>query len=428
MSRARRQQDSQSTLHALARDVSRRQFLGEGISLGAAALAFLTQPARAAGASHLAHHPARARHVIYLQMLGGPSQLDLFDYKPELQKRHGQDVPESLFADQRLAFVRGTKKFLGSPYAFRQHGQCGAPVCEHLPMLAGIVDELAFVKSMQTDEFNHGPAWNMLTTGYATAGKPSMGAWLNYGLGNAQADLPDFVVLVPGMRNSGGKGMWGAGFLPARHQGVELRTHGETVPFLSNPAGVDAAARRNTIGAVVELNRQRLAASDDPQIAASMASYELAYQMQMSVPDLMSLDDEPQHVLDSYGTATAKGDFARSCLLARRLVERGVRFVQICYEGETMQAIWDSHGDTRRASLEEGLPMLCRQIDRPAAALIGDLKQRGLLDETLVIWGGEFGRTPMNEDRPARKRASPGATTGHKPARCFWPAAECGPA
>ena len=212
MSRARRQQDSQSTLHALARDVSRRQFLGEGISLGAAALAFLTQPARAAGASHLAHHPARARHVIYLQMLGGPSQLDLFDYKPELQKRHGQDVPESLFADQRLAFVRGTKKFLGSPYAFRQHGQCGAPVCEHLPMLAGIVDELAFVKSMQTDEFNHGPAWNMLTTGYATAGKPSMGAWLNYGLGNAQADLPDFVVLVPGMAQLGGQGDVGRRF------------------------------------------------------------------------------------------------------------------------------------------------------------------------------------------------------------------------
>jgi hypothetical protein len=336
-------------------------------------------------------------------MLGGPSQLDLFDHKPELGKRHGQDVPASLFEDQRLAFVRGTKKFLGSPYAFAQHGECGAPVCEHLPKLAEVVDELTFVKSMQTDQFNHGPAWNMLTTGYPQPGKPSMGAWLDYGLGSGQANLPDFVVMVPGMRNSGGKGMWGSGFLPARHQGVELRTSGETVPFLSNPAGIDAAARRDTIRAVVELDRQRLADTPDAQIAASMASYELAYQMQVSVPELMDIDDEPAHVLEAYGIGTSKGTYARTCLLARRLVERGVRFVQICYEGEPLQAIWDSHGDTRRASLEVGLPQLCRQIDQPTAALIQDLKVRGLLDETLVVWGGEFGRTPMNEERAGSK-------------------------
>jgi hypothetical protein len=394
--------------------LSRRQFFGEGITLGAAALALLSKDNASAAERGLTHHPPRARHVIYLQMLGGPSQLDLFDYKPKLQKLHSQDVPASLFDDQRLAFVRGTKKFLGTPYKFQQYGQCGAPVCEHLPMLAEVVDELTFVKSMQTDQFNHGPAWNMLTTGYAQPGKPSLGAWLNYGLGNAQANLPDFVVLVPGMRNSGGKGMWGAGFLPARHQGVELRTSGETVPFLSNPAGIDPAARRDTIEAVVELNRQRFDTVSDSQIGASLASYELAYQMQMSVPELMDLDGEPAHVQEIYGLSD-KNAFARCCLLARRLVERGVRFVQICYEGEPQQAIWDSHGDTKRASLEVGLPLLCRQIDRPVAALIRDLKQRGLLDETLVIWGGEFGRTPMNEDRP---RAEKGYT-----GRDHWPQA-----
>ncbi len=401
----------------LAAPLNRRQFLGEGISLGAAALAMLSHQRGMAAASTSVglHHPARARHVIYLQMLGGPSQLDLFDHKPELARRHGEPVPASLFADQRLAFVRGTKKFLGSPYKFARHGQCGAPVCEHLPLLAEMVDELTFVKSMQTDQFNHGPAWSMLTTGYAQAGKPSMGAWLNYGLGDAQQNLPDFVVLVPGMRNSGGKGMWGAGFLPARHQGVELRTTRETVPFLANPPGIDGAARRDTINAVVELDRQRAAASADGQIAASMASYELAYQMQMSVPQLMDLDSEPAHVLQSYGIAESESSFARCCLLARRLVERGVRFVQICYEGETLKAIWDSHGDTRRASLEEGLPYLCRQIDRPTAALVRDLKQRGLLDETLVVWGGEFGRTPMNEDRPGAEQGFTG--------RDHWPQA-----
>jgi hypothetical protein len=400
-------------LHPL---LSRRAFLGEGISLSAAALALLSQrEATGETGMQTAHHPPRAKHVIYLQMLGGPSQLDLFDHKPELAKRHGQDVPASLFADQRLAFVRGTKKFLGSPYRFAQHGASGAPVCEHLPHLSGLVDELCFVKSMQTDQFNHGPAWNMLTTGYAQPGKPSVGAWLDYGLGSAQANLPDFVVMVPGMRNSGGKGMWGSGFLPARHQGVELRTSGETVPFLANPAGIDAAARRDTIEAVVELDRQRLAELPDAQIAASIQSYELAYRMQTTVPELMDLESEPAHVLEAYGIGTLKTAYARSCLLARRLVERGVRFVQICYEGETLQAIWDSHGDTKRASLEVGLPLLCKNIDQPTAALIRDLNERGLLDETLVIWGGEFGRTPMNEDRPGAEKGFTG--------RDHWPQA-----
>lgn len=418
---ATRSIDSLDANNQRAAHLTRRHFLQDGISLGAAALAFLSQRVAAADTSPAAgivgfpNHPPRAKHVIYLQMLGGPSQLDLFDYKPKLNALHGQDVPASLFEGQRLAFVRGTKKFLGTPCKFQQHGQSGAWVSHLLPRLAELVDELTFIKSFETDQFNHGPAWNVLTTGYAQAGKPSMGAWLNYGLGNAQNNLPDFSVLVPGMRNSGGKGMWGAGFLPARHQGVELRTSGEAVPFLTNPAGVDAAARRDTINAVTELDRLRLAKSADSEIGASIAAYELAYQMQTSVPELMDLASESQETLDLYGIGKLTTSYARSCLVARRMVERGVRFVQICYEGEPLKAIWDCHGDTRRASLEVGLPFLCQQIDQPTAGLIRDLKRRGLLDETLVIWGGEFGRTPMNEDRPGAEKGYTG--------RDHWPRA-----
>ena len=420
--------DAQRLAASQARAVSRRHFLGGGLSLGAAALAHLSaQHLRAADNSSanatpaaatappFPNFPPRIKHVIYLQMLGGPSQLDLFDHKPKLTELHGRDVPPELFADQRLAFVRGTKQFLGSPFKFQQHGQCGAPVSELLPSLAEIVDELTFVKGMQTDQFNHGPAWNVLTTGHAQAGKPSMGAWLNYGLGNAQNNLPDFVVLVPGQRNSGGKAMWGAGFLPARHQGVELRVAGEAVPALTNPRGVAAEARRDTIDAVTELDRLHLADLSDAEIAASIASYELAYQMQTSVPELVDLSRESQATLDAYGIGTTKSGYPRSCLLARLLVEQGVRFVQVCYEEETLKAIWDSHGDTRRASLEVGLPILCQSVDRATAALIMDLKRRGLLDETLVIWGGEFGRTPMNEARPGAEKGFTG--------RDHWPQA-----
>lgn len=406
-------------LHGQA--AARRHFLQQGITLGAAAMSLLAGGGAArgensSGSANVAkgfHHHPRAKHVIYLQMLGGPSQLDLFDHKPRLSALDGQDVPASLFADQRLAFVRGTKKFLGARYRFAQHGQCGATVSELLPHVAEMADELTFIKSMQTDQFNHGPAWNVMTTGYAQAGKPSVGAWLNYGLGSAQANLPDFAVMVPGMRNSGGKGMWGAGFLPARHQGVELQASGAAVPAIANPAGISSAARRDTIDAITQLDQLRLTETADAEIAASMASYELAFQMQTAVPELMDLASESQATLDMYGIGQGEGTFARSCLIARRLVERGVRFVQICYEGEPLKAIWDSHGDTKRGSLEFGLPLLCQQVDRPTAALIRDLKQRGLLDDTLVVWGGEFGRTPMNEDRPGAEKGFTG--------RDHWP-------
>lgn len=401
-------------LHDRVRRNSRRAFLCDGLALGAAALATLSH-SQALGAGALAglHHPARAKRVIHLQMLGGPSQLDLFDHKPALSARHVQDVPTELYAGERLAFVRGTKKFLGTAYKFSQHGKSGAEVSELLPKIAEIADELTFIKSMRTDQFNHGPAWNVMNTGYPQAGKPTLGAWLNYGLGNAQNELPDYVVLVPGMRNSGGKGMWGAGFLPAQHQGVELRTTGEAVPFIANPQGIDGAARRDTIEAVAELDRERLAEFADPEIAGSIAAYELAARMQMSVPALMDFADESPETLALYGLPGAKSAYAQSCLVARRLIERGVRFVQICYEGETMRAIWDSHGDTRRASLEVGLPMLCQNVDQPTAGLILDLKRRGLLDDTLVVWGGEFGRTPMNEDRPFAEKGYTG--------RDHWP-------
>lgn len=381
--------------------VSRREFLiGSTVPLGAVALASLSQGTTLAADATFQNFPPKVKNVIYLQILGGPSQLDLFDYKPKLNQLHGQDVPESVMAGERFAFIKGTKQFLGTPYKFAQHGQSGAYVSDQLPHLAGIADELTFIKSMQTDQFNHGPAQIMLSTGFATMGKPSIGAWVNYGLGSQSNDLPGYVVLVPGARNSGGKAMWGSGFLPARHQGVEFRTKGDPVPFVANPKGITTEARKETIDAVAQLNRLHQLDLADPQIAGSISSYEMAYRMQTSVPGLMSIDEEPKEIHELYGTTDGKNQYARSCLLARRLVERGVRFVQICYEGEAGIAIWDSHGDTKMASLEVGLPILCKKIDQATAALIRDLKDRGLLESTLVVWGGEFGRTPMNEDRP----------------------------
>lgn len=396
---------------------TRRHFLARsGIAVGAMALSALT--GKTAGREGMGPFPniaPKVKNVIYLQILGGPSQLDLFDHKPKLNQLHGQDVPASVMAGERFAFIKGTKQFLGSPFRFTQHGQSGATVSELFPHLAQVADDLTFIKSVQTDQFNHGPAQIFLTTGFSTMGKPSIGSWVTYGLGSEAEDLPGFVVLVPGQRNSGGKAMWGSGFLPARYQGVEFRVVGDPVPFVGNPRGIADEARRDTIDAIKELNEARQRDIGDPRIAASIAAYELAYQMQASVPGLMAIEDEPEAVRRMYGLESGKNSYARACLLARRLVERGVRFVQICYEGEAGVAIWDSHGDTKMASLEFGLPLLCKNADQATAALITDLKGRGLLDETLVVWGGEFGRTPMNEDRP-------GAVKGYT-GRDHWPKA-----
>jgi hypothetical protein len=399
--------------------LKRRRFLqAAGVNLGAAALAMLGGGRRGLAKDGLAatpHFPPKAKSVVYLQMTGGPSQFELFDYKPKLQSLHGQDAPARLIESERFAFLAGTKKFLGSRYKFARRGRCGAWVSELLPHIAKVVDEVTIVKSVQTDQFNHGPAQIFLCTGTPTPGRPSIGAWATYGLGSEASDLPGYVVLVPAQRNAGGRSMWGCGFLPAKYQGVELSLKGEAVPFVADPPGVSRAARRDAIDVVGRLNRRRQASVADPQIAGAIAAYETAFRMQASAPELMRIDDEPRSVLEMYGADDPSNAYARACLLARRLVERGVRFVQICYEGEPGVAIWDSHGDTRRASLEIGLPILCQKSDRPTAALILDLKQRGLLGETLVVWGGEFGRTPMNEDRPGAERGYTG--------RDHWPKA-----
>jgi hypothetical protein len=372
--------------------LSRRAFLG-GLGLGPLALASLLQGERKPGP----HFAPRAKNVIWLFMAGAPSQLDLFEPKPMLQKHDGQPVPQELIAGQRFAFLKGTPRLLGTRYRFAQRGQCGAPVSELLPHLATIVDKVAFVKSLHTEQFNHGPAQIFMNTGHQIAGRPSCGAWAQYGLGSAAADLPSFVVLVSGKIDPGaGSAAWSSGFLPTTFQGVELRTKGEPVPSVADPSGVDRAMRARTIDLVGDLNHERFAALGDPDIAARTATYELAFRMQASVPELADLRREPDEVHRLYGSEPGVPSFANNCLLARRMVERGVRFVQLFHRG------WDHHGTDASDDLEHGLPKMCAQTDRAAVALVLDLERRGLLDETLVVWGGEFGRTPMQEVRDAK--------------------------
>jgi hypothetical protein len=382
-------------------EMTRRHFFREsGVGLGSIALAsLLGRDARAAGdvnpmAPKAPHFAPRAKNVIYLFMMGAPSQLDLFDEKAVLRKHHNQPVPEEIIKGERFAFIKGVPKLLGSPYAFRRHGRSGALVSELLPHFTGIVDDVAFVKSMHTNHFNHAPAQVFMNTGHTIVGRPSMGSWLTYGIGSEADDLPGFVVLVSGKIDPGaGSACWSSGFLPTTYQGVEFRSKGDPVLCVSNPDGVDGAARGRTIEALRDLNGRRLEATGDPEIATRIAAYEMAYRMQSSVPELTDLKAEPRWVHEMYGTEPGKNSFANNCLLARRLVERGVRFVQLYHRG------WDHHGTNKDDDIEHGLPALCRQTDRAAAALVRDLKARGMLDDTLVVWGGEFGRTPMNEGR-----------------------------
>ena len=355
--------------------------------------------------------PARAKHVIYLHMAGSPSQLDLFDHKPELAKLTGQPCPEALLKGKRFAFIKGVPKMLGSPFAFAQHGQSGQWLSELLPNFAKVIDEVAIVRSVTTDQFNHAPAQLFLHTGQPRLGNPSMGAWATYGLGSQNRDLPGFVVLSSGGKTpDAGKSVWGSGFLPSVYQGVQCRTVGDPVLYLSDPAGMSRELRRGMLDQITALNRTQHAAVGDPETLTRIAQYELAYRMQTSVPAVMDLSHEPQHILDLYGAkpghvaptdamgdprAHYRGDdptFANNCLLARRLVESGVRFVQLYDWG------WDHHGASPGESIDETLPIKCQQIDRALAGLISDLKQRGLLDETLIVWGGEFGRTPMMQN------------------------------
>ncbi|MEM7306656.1 MAG: DUF1501 domain-containing protein [Planctomycetota bacterium] len=380
------------------RAATRREFLQRcGAGLGTVAFhSLLAGDGRAADAlrPRAPHFAPKARRVLYLHMAGSPSQIDLFDPKPKLRELDGEECSEDLISGERFAFIKGVPKFLGSPYDFARHGESGQELSTLLPHLSNCADDLAIVRSMWTTQFNHAPAQFFLQTGHERLGRPSLGSWLSYGLGSENRDLPAFVVLISGaFQPSGGTSLWGSGFLPTIHQGVRFRSQGDPVLFLSNPPGMDDASRRGSLDAINALNRRRLDDVGDPEIATRIAQYEMAYRMQSSVPELLEIDSEPESVREAYGVEPGKVSYANNALLARRLLERGVRFVQLYHWG------WDSHGTGPNDDIVTSLPERCRETDRATAALLLDLKQRGLLDDTLVVWGGEFGRTPMNEER-----------------------------
>lgn len=340
------------------------------------------------------HFKAKAKSIIFLFMAGAPSQLDLFDPKPVLQKFDGDVCPDEYLKGSSFPFIRGKPKLLGTPYKFQKYGQSGQVLSELLPHLSGVADDISVIRSMQTEQFNHAPAQLFMNTGFQIPGRPSLGSWLTYGLGSDNADLPGFVVLLSGISNpDGGKSCYGSGFLPSVCQGVEFRSQGEPVLFVENPDGVTSEVRRDTLDALRDLNGIAHKNSLDPEVQTRIAQYELAYRMQSSVPELMDISKESEATKEMYGVEPGKRSFANNCLLARRLVERGTRFVQLYHRG------WDHHGDSEGNDIKHGLPAMAKQIDQAAAALIKDLKQRGMLDETIVVWGGEFGRTPMNEGR-----------------------------
>ncbi len=377
---------------------SRREFLHHaGVGIGAVALNSLANanPSAATNpmlprASHLA---PRAKNVIYIFQAGGPSQLELFDFKPELIRLHGKPTPDSFLKGKRFSFLKGIPPLLGSEREFKQYGQSGATLSELLPWHREIVDDICFVKGIKTDVFNHGPAKLFFNTGSPQPGRPSMGAWVTYGIGSECTDLPGFVVLQSGPRGPrAGSTLWSSGFLPTTYQGVPFRGTGDPILFLASPDGINRQRQREFTDVVSDLNQQRFDLVGDSEIQTRIASYEMAYRMQTSAPELMDISKEPKHVLDQYGAMPGKASFANNCLLARRLVERGVRFVQLYHTD------WDHHGGPGQ-TLGKDIERVCDQTDQASAALIKDLKQNGLLDDTLVIWGGEFGRTPMGETR-----------------------------
>ena len=388
--------------HERLRYITRRHFLRNCTTgLGAVALSSLagcgldaaTSADSLAGAS-FAHQAAQAKHVIFLHMAGAPSQLELFDYKPDLAKLHGQACPPSLLEGKRFAFIKGVPKMLGPQATFKQHGESGAWISNRMPHLAEMADEVTFLKAMHTDEFNHAPAQLLMYTGSGRLGRPSMGSWITYGLGSDNENLPGFVVLVSGANEpSAGKSAWGSGFLPTLYQGVQCRTEGDPVLYLSDPEGMSRDIRRSSIDAINRINQMQHEEVGDPEILSRISQYEMAFRMQMSVPEAMNIEQEPEYIHQMYGTEPGKASYANNCLLARRLVERGVRFVQLFHWG------WDAHGAGKSEGLLHGFIDRCRETDQATAALINDLKQRGLLDQTLIVWGGEFGRTPMLENR-----------------------------
>lgn len=341
-----------------------------------------------------AHFAAKAKSIIYLFMAGGPSHLDLFDHKSKLQELNGSAIPEELVKGERFAFIKGDAKLLGSPYQFKPRGNSGIVMSDLLPNIATIADQITLVRSMHTDQFNHAPAQVFMNTGSQIIGRPSLGSWLAYGLGSENRDLPGFVVLLSGENNpDGGAACWGNGFLPSPYQGVQFRSKSDPVLFVSNPDGMSAGARRRSLDTLRRLNEIHFKEVGDPEITARIAAFEMAYRMQSSAPELMDTSKESKATHELYGTTPGQASFANNCLLARRLVERGVRFVQLYHRG------WDHHGTGGNDDLISRLPKLCLETDRASAALVKDLKQRGLLENTLVVWGGEFGRTPMNQGK-----------------------------
>jgi len=377
--------------------IARRWFFKQcGVGLGSIALASLLKDEFAPSAQAAAalagpmtpkapHYAARAKRVIYLFQAGAPSHLDLFDYKPQLEKFNGTLPPADLLKGYRAAFINPNSTLLAPKYKFAKYGQNGAELSEILPHLATVVDDITMVKSMQTDAFNHAPAQILMNTGSTQFGRPSMGAWTTYGLGSESQDLPGYVVFSTGTKGtSGGAANWGSGFLPTAYQGVPFRGQGDPVLYLSNPAGIDDQVQRDSLDSIRRLNELHFADVGDPEITTRINSFELAYRMQSSAPELMDISRESKETLEMYGAKPGESSYANACLLSRRLVERGVRFVQIFHEA------WDHHG-----GLTKGLKDQCGKTDQASAALVKDLKQRGMLEDTLVIWGGEFGRTPM---------------------------------
>ncbi len=391
-------------IHEQARQITRRHFFRDcGVGVGKIALAGLLTDAFAARSSAFPadplalrqpHFAAKAKRVIHLFMAGAPSQLDLFDYKPQLAKLEGKPLPSSIIGGQRYAFIRPDAAVLGPRFKFAKHGKCGAELSEMLPHLANVVDDICVVKSVHTDQFNHAPAQIFFNTGFAQPGRPSIGSWVLYGLGSMTRDLPAFVVMSTGSGISGGSANWSSGFLPTVYTGVRLRNQGDPILNVSSPPGIDPRLQRDSLDLIGSLNKQRLQTEGDPEIATRIASYEMAFRLQTSAPELMDLRQETKATLEMYGADPDKPSFARACLLARRLIERGVRFINIYHEG------WDAHSDVTGNHKKN-----CGDTDRASAALVKDLKQRGLLDDTLVIWGGEFGRTPMVETNAALGRS-----------------------
>ncbi len=385
---------------------TRRTFLQHGgLGVGAMALTSLMTTGQAEAAKDVVHNPlaprephfaAKAKRIIYLHLTGSPPHLDLYDYKPELVRLNGQDAPKSFIEGKRFAFTTGTPKLLGTPRQFAQHGQGGVWLSDAIPHLHGVADEMCVIRSMFTEQFNHAPAELLLYTGSPRSGRPSLGAWATYGLGSENENLPGFVVLISsGVQPNGGKNSFGAGFLPSVFQGVQCRSKGDPVLYSSDPPGMDRELRRWSLDALRDLNTIQAEELGHPETLTRIAQYELAFRMQTSVPEVMDITRESQAVLDAYGAQPGQASFANNCLLARRLAEQGVRYVQLFDWG------WDFHGTGAGEDIRDGLTKKCATMDKPVAALINDLRDRGMLDETLIICSGEFGRTPFREGRTA---------------------------